>query len=207
MTIFRAQFSTLSTFCYSQLKQPEAPTKMLEDIVWSTDPSYGFLAVNWALTLISTVFTALVVSYINSKPPALKTIMDFVNVFFLNIFMAASAASFVIISLNTLLTDSGEFIAVAMSLLILTIGKILQLIVLSIVVLQVLCTWYPWMLESSVFETVYKSVVAVAIPSVSLMVTLGIFYLGFVPPVWYYLLRGQERIGSKKFVIRQRDPF
>ena len=57
--------------------------------------------------------------------------------------------------------------------------------------LQVICTLYPWMLESSAFEKIYKMVVLIVMPSISAVIFVAMRHL--IPQLlWYEILRGHD---------------
>ena len=88
---------------------------MFDDIVWKPEASYGLLILNWVLTLSSALSVGLIISYIKSKTPAQKTIMDFVTKFFLALLLGSCLVSSVIVTTLTHLSNSGETIATALS--------------------------------------------------------------------------------------------
>ena len=83
---------------------------------------------------------------------------------------------------------------------------------------------WPWLLESSAFDTACKFVVAIVIPAISVASAGAILYCSPVPSLWYQLLRGQmlliyQRLfravmgllllllsGLARVFIRMRDP-
>ena len=92
----------------------------------------------------------------------------------------------------TLLSDSGHTAALLLAWLMAFLAQTVRLTAISIVVLQLLFTLHPWLLESSAFESTWRIIVAVVLPTISFGTHLAIGYLGFVPHVWYALLRGKD---------------
>ena len=163
-------------------------------LIWNTNPSYGNLIVSWLTTIATVKVTCLVASYIESKLPAHKTVMDLVSMFFLKLVLLGCVSSSVFNSILTFYSDSGETIAVSASWLMFYLAQTSRLEALAIVILQLLCTNYPWLLESSTFEKIFKGAIFIAIPTLALMSAFLMSYLGYTPPVWYELLRGQDSV-------------
>ena len=93
----------------------------------------------------------------------------------------------------TLLSDSGHTTALLLAWLMFFLAQTVRLTAISIVVLQLLFTLHPWLLESSAFESTWRVIVAVVLPTISFVTHLAIGYSGgYVPPVLYALLRGQD---------------
>ena len=166
---------------------------MFDDIELNNDPSFGFLLLTWGGTLTIVKWTGLVLSYINSKTPAQKTTMDFASVCFLKLILLAKLISTCLATITTILTDSGEIVALTCSWMMFLLGHTILLAFLLLVTLQLLYTMYPWLLGSSAFETFVKCAVVIVFPTMSLTSAFVFAYcFGYkVPPVIYNLLRGQ----------------
>ena len=164
---------------------------MFDDIIWNSEASYGLLILNWVLTLSSALGVGLIISYVKSKTPAQKTIMDFVTKFFLALLLGACLVSSVIVTTLTHLCDSGETVATALSWTMFNLGQTARLEILAVAALQILCTQYPWLLESSTFEKAYKLVVAIIIPAISTSFMIACHSLGYNAP-FYELLREKD---------------
>ena len=163
-------------------------------VIWNTNPSYGNLIVIWLTTISTAKVTCLIGSYIKAKLPAQKTVMDLVSMFFMKLFLLACVFLSVINSILTFYSDSGETIAVSASWFMFYLGQTIRLEALAIVILQLLCTNYLWLLESSTFEKIFTGAIFIAIPILALMSAFLMSYLGYTPPVWYGLLRGQDSV-------------
>ena len=59
------------------------------------------------------------------------------------------------------------------------------------IVLQLLCTKYPWLLENTTFEKAYEVVSAIVMPALAIPMVIVYHYLGHNRPFWYAWLRGQ----------------
>ena len=184
---------------------------MLEDIKLNPDPSYGCLILSCCLTIPSAMLVRLVFSYIRSKPSG-QTIMDFITKFFMALLLGSCLVLTAFIAIMTFLSDSGETIAWSASLFLFNLGQTARLESLTIVALQVLCTQYPWLLDSSAFEKVYKLIVAIFMPMASISLLIVYCHLEHNDnrcfPEWYNILRGQdasapqEDVGGAKFIFR-----
>ena len=129
---------------------------MMDDIMLNPDPSHGIQILGWGMTFTSAIFVGLAINYLKSKTPAQKTVMDFVTKIILLLLLCASFNSSAMVTLKTYMSDCGETIAMVMSWTLVVIGSTLRLEALLLVLLQLLCTLNPWLLESSAFEMAYK---------------------------------------------------
>ena len=201
---------------------------MFEDIVFNPEPSYGTMVLSWAMTSISAKLMGVVVGYIKAKTPVQKTLMDFITIFSLRLILGACLASSVVVSIMTFLSDSGHTAAFILGWLLAFLAQTVRLTAIATVVLQLLFTLHPWLLESSAFESTGRVIVAVVVPTISFVTILAIGYFGYGPPhgMLYTLLRGQDislvdRLSTPVFVsislvmissasayvfIRMRDP-
>ena len=156
-----------------------------------SDPTYGFLTLSWGMSLTSANFVSLIISYIESKTAAQKTIMDFVSKVFLALLLCSSLSISIIITCMTFLSDSGQMVAATFSWFIFALEQSVRLEVVAIIVLQLLCTKYPWLLGNTTFEKAYKVVSGIVMPALAITMITVYHYLGYNRPVWYAWLRGQ----------------
>ena len=89
------------------------------------------------------------------------------------------------------MSDSGDAIATAMTWMFAVTSYTVRLETISLVALQVSCTLVPWILGSSTFEKIYKLLVFIVMPSISVFIFLSNRHI--VPQIlWYGLLRGRD---------------
>ena len=131
---------------------------MLDDIVLNSSPTYGSPIVSWGMSFTMANFVGLIFNYINSKTAAQKTVMDFVSKVFLTHLLCASLSISISITCMTLLADSGDTLGATFSWFMLALGQSVRLEILATIVLQLLCTRYPWLLVNATFEIAYKVV-------------------------------------------------
>ena len=163
---------------------------MLDDIVWNLEPQFGLLALCSTMTFTAAALVWNIVSYLKSKSPPQSTIMDFVTICFVALLLCMCLILSTIFTTMTIVSGCGDTIATAMTSTIAIISHTLHLEILPLVSLQVICTLYPWILESSAFEKIYKMVVLVIMPSISAVIFVALRHLS-PQLLWYAILRGQ----------------
>ena len=163
---------------------------MLDNIEWNIEPHYGLLTLSWTMTLTATALIWNIVSYLKSKLPLQSTIMDFVTICLMALLQYVCLLFSIMITTMTFISDCGDTIATAMAWTVTITCHTIQQETLPLVSLQVICTIYPWILESSAFEKIYKLVVLIVMPSISVVIVLAV--RDSIPQfLWYKILRGQ----------------
>ena len=67
---------------------------MFNDLVWKSEPEYVNLLIVVTSVVLQAIFTAIIINYLKSKPPATKTVMDVVNIVYLSWLLAVGRAIF-----------------------------------------------------------------------------------------------------------------
>ena len=143
---------------------------MLDDIEWNSEPLYGLLTLSWAMTFTAAALIWNIINYLKSKSPLQITVMDSVTICIVALLIFGSLLLSTTFTIMTFMSDSGDAIAKAMTWMLAVTSYTARLEAICLVALQVSCTLVPWILESSTFEKIYKLLVFIVMPSISVFI-------------------------------------
>ena len=145
----------------------------------------------WTVSSVIIYGSALVISYLRSKPPLSHTVMDYANEIFFICYIPSSIFLSIYITLAIVLIDSGEVAAALIGYSVPACGEITFTQLCAIFIIQAMLVKNPQYLNNEKFETMIKFGMAIIIP-VSIGVIYTTLYFCFKPLGHYSTLREIE---------------